>query len=47
MFDDFDIQIQSEEIIPEGYEDWLRFCAGAYEVSEYEKYDHFEEDEDA
>ena len=23
MFDDFDIQIQSDEIIPEEYEDWL------------------------
>lgn len=25
-----------EEIIPEEYEDWLRFCAGAYEASEME-----------
>ena len=47
MFDDFDTQVQIDEIIPEEYEDWLRFCAGAYEASEYEKYDHFEEDEDA
>lgn len=23
MFDDFDVQIQSNEIIPEEYEDWL------------------------
>ena len=23
MFDDFDVQIQSDEIIPEEYEDWL------------------------
>ena len=34
MFDDFDTQTQVEEIIPEEYEDWLRFCAGAYEASE-------------
>ena len=26
MFDDFDTQIQSDEIIPDEYEDWLRFC---------------------
>jgi hypothetical protein len=25
-FDDFDIQIQSDEIIPEEYYDWLNFC---------------------
>lgn len=36
MFDDFDTEIQSEEIIPEEYEDWLRFCAGAYFESELE-----------
>ena len=36
MFDDFDTQIQSDEIIPEEYEDWLRFCARAYEASEEE-----------
>ena len=41
MFDDFDTQIQVEEIVPEEYEDWLRFCAEASE------YDHFEEGEDA
>ena len=23
MFDDFDVQIQSDEIIPEEYDDWL------------------------
>ena len=34
--DDFITGPQSEEIIPEEYEDWLRFCAGAYEVSEEE-----------
>ena len=28
MFDDFESQIQIEEIIPEEYEDWLRYCAG-------------------
>lgn len=39
MFDDFDTQIQAEEIIPEEYEDWLRFCAGAYEASEEETKD--------
>lgn len=27
MFDDFDIEIQSDEIIPEEYEDWVRYCA--------------------
>ena len=46
MFDDFDTQIQIDEIMPEEYEDWLRFCAGAYEASEYEKYDHFEEEDE-
>jgi hypothetical protein len=25
MFDDFDTQQQSDEIIPEEYEDWLRW----------------------
>lgn len=34
--DDFIVGPQIEEIIPEEYEDWLRFCAGAYEVSEME-----------
>lgn len=34
--DDFIIGPQIEEIIPEEYEDWLRFCAGAYEASEIE-----------
>jgi hypothetical protein len=24
MFDDFDVQIQSDEIIPEEYDDWLK-----------------------
>ena len=38
-FDDFDTTIQSDEIIPEEYEDWLRYCARAYEASEEEKYD--------
>lgn len=38
--DDFITGPQSEEIIPEEYEDWLRFCAGAYEASEEEKYDN-------
>ena len=47
MFDNFDTQTQNNEIVPEKYEDWLRFCTDAYEASEYEKYDHFdEEDED-
>lgn len=36
MFDDFIVGPQVEEIIPEEYEDWLRFCAGAYEASEME-----------
>ena len=36
MFDDFLCERQSDEIIPEEYEDWLRFCAGAYEASEEE-----------
>ena len=47
MFDDFDTQVQIDEIIPEERENWLRFCVGAYEASKYEKYDHFEENEDA
>ena len=34
--DDFIVGPQIEEIIPEEYEDWLRFCAGAYEASEIE-----------
>jgi len=46
MFDDFDAQIQIDEIIPEECKDWLRFCADAYEASEYEKYDHFEDELD-
>lgn len=45
MFDDFCTQIQSDEIISEEYEDWLRFCAGAYFESEYEACDHFEKDD--
>ena len=32
MFDDFDTQIQSDEIIPEEYEDWLCFCAEQYKI---------------
>lgn len=34
--DDFIVGPQIEEIISEEYEDWLRFCAGAYEASEEE-----------
>ena len=26
MFDDFDIQIQSDEQIPEEYDDWMKWC---------------------
>ena len=26
MYDDFVTQIQSDEIIPEEYEDWMRYC---------------------
>ena len=44
MFDDFDTMQQSDEIIPEEYEDWLRYCAQAYESSEQEKYDVYEVD---
>ena len=33
MFDDFDTQIQVDEISPEEYEDWIRYCAEAYFVS--------------
>lgn len=44
MFDDF--EIQTDEILSEEYEDWLRFCANAYEASEYEKYDYFVEEEE-
>ena len=36
MFDDFDTKIQSDEINSEEYEDWIRFCAGAYFESEQE-----------
>ena len=36
MFDDFDTQVQSDEIILEDYEDWLRFCADQYK-KEYEQ----------
>ena len=36
MFDDFLCEQQSDEIIPGDYEDWLRFCAGAYDASEEE-----------
>ena len=34
MFDDFTTQVQIEEIIPEEYEDYLRFCAGEFEEEE-------------
>jgi hypothetical protein len=27
MFDDFETQIQCDELIPEEYEDWLKFCS--------------------
>ena len=27
-YDSFEENIQVEEIIPEEYEDWLRYCAG-------------------
>lgn len=29
--DDFDCEIQIEEIIPEEYEDWVRWCANQEE----------------
>lgn len=31
MFDDFDTQVQSDELIPDWYEDWLLFCVGEEE----------------
>ena len=35
MYDDFDTEIQSDEIVPEEYEDWLRYCAtGVSEVTQ-------------
>jgi hypothetical protein len=34
MPDDFMTEQQIDEIIPEEYEDWLRFCAGVYEEEE-------------
>lgn len=30
-YDSFEENVQVEEIIPEEYEDWLRYCAGEYE----------------
>ena len=30
----------------EEYDDWIAYCAGAYEASEYEAHDVFEVDED-
>lgn len=27
MYDDFDTQIQSDELIPEEYDSWVRVCA--------------------
>jgi len=42
-FDDFDAQIQSDEFARE-YEDYLRFCARSYEISEREAYDTYEVD---
>lgn len=27
MYDDFDTQIQSDELIPGEYDNWVRFCA--------------------
>ena len=55
MFDDFDTQIQIEEIIPEEYEDWLDSLieehAEKWLQDFAEEYAtevwHFEEDEDA
>lgn len=35
MFDDFDTQIQSDEIISEEYEDWMRWVYnGAFQEEE-------------
>ena len=44
MYDDFDTQIQSDEIIPEEYYDWLRYCAQAHEASQQEAYECYEVD---
>ncbi len=43
-FDDFDTQVQSDEIVPEEYYDWIAYCAQAYEASEREAYDVYEVD---
>lgn len=45
-YDSFEENLQVEEIIPEEYEDWLRYCAGAYEKSENEAHDDFEDEGD-
>ncbi len=35
MFDDFDTMIQSDEIIPEEYDDWMRWVyGGAFQEEE-------------
>ena len=55
MFDDFDTQIQIEEIIPEEYEDWLDSLIGEHAEKWLQDFAeeyatevwHFEEDEDA
>lgn len=37
MFDDFDVQQQSDEIIPEEYEDWVTWCAMNQFLSDEER----------
>ena len=36
MFDDFETQVQIDEIVPEEYEDWLEFLRNE-EVKEWEE----------
>ena len=44
-FDDFDAQVQSDEINPAEYEDWLRIVYGSYarssEISRQEAYNTY------
>ena len=43
MFDDFDTQVQIEEIIHEEYEDWLRFCESEHDEDPYADIDSIDD----
>ena len=43
MFDDFETQVQIDEIIPEEYEDWIRFCESEQDEDPYADIDSIED----